>query len=73
MEKFTPISSEYDAAVFDLRLEPDGVYRVDGRAIPATYHPAIGVNNCEPIVLVHDGHNSGVRLGRCEWGIDVEK
>lgn len=68
-----PISLDADAARFDLRLEPNGVYCVDGRAIPTTDHPAIGINNRKPVVLVHDGGNGGVSLGRVEWGINVEK
>ncbi len=42
---------------FQLRLEPDGVYRVDGRVIPVRDNAILGVDDRKPVVLVHRGQD----------------
>ena len=42
---------------FELRREPDGVYRIDGRVIPSAYDASLCVDHCDPVVGVHNGKN----------------
>lgn len=58
---------------FDLRLEPDGVYCVDGRFIPVRDNSAICLNNSKPVVRVHVLNNGGVGLLGALRGVDVEQ
>lgn len=70
---FAPIAGDGNAARFDLRRQPNGVYLIDGRAIPTAYDTALGIDDAKPVVLVHDADNSGVRLLWGELGVDPKQ
>lgn len=71
--KFPAIYGDGNAERFALRLKPNGVYSVDKRTIPATYHPGVGVNDGQPIVSVHPLIDDGIGFLGGECSIDVEK
>lgn len=65
---FAPISGDGNASRFALRLQPDGVYRVDGRVIPVADHSAkpVGcIDDSESVIGIHGCMNVCVGvLGR---------
>ena len=54
-QKFSAIGGPAYEDRFKLTLGPDGIYRVDGRVIPAADHPAYRVDNGKPVIGVHGG------------------
>lgn len=58
---------------FDLRLEPDGVYSVDGRFVPIRNYRAISLDNSQPVVSVHELNNGSVGLLGALLGVDVKQ
>lgn len=61
-----------DIGRWDLTLNPDGVYRVDGRVIPSADHPAFRVDDGEPVVGVHSGIDNAEGLGWAVLGAHIE-
>lgn len=58
---------------FDLRLGPDGVYRVDGRIIPIADNSTLGINNSKPVIGVHGLANMSISQAGVELGVDVKQ
>ena len=58
---------------FALHLGPDGVYRVDGRIIPSTDHPAHGVDNDQFVVKIHRGVHQRESLGGIVGRVHIEQ
>lgn len=58
---------------FELRLGPDGVYRVNGRVIPIADDAAKGVDDCQLVPEIHLRADQRVsRSGVC-LGVNVEQ
>jgi len=70
---FEPIAGDGNAQRFALRLCPDGVYRVDGRAIPSSGHPAVRVDDKQSVSRVHRPKHVIGRLGGAVLGVDVKQ
>ena len=61
--------------VGSLWLEPNGVYRLDGRVVPVGHDSTKGVSSNDhgkPVVGVHGGDDMGVSLIGSKIGVDVE-
>lgn len=56
-----------------LWLEPNGVYRLDGRVVPVGGNPAMGIDNSELVVPVDSGGDVGERLRGAELGVNIPK
>ena len=70
---FPAIYGDGNAERFALRREPNGVYLVDGRAIPSTDNATGSVNDSESIIDIHVLDDMGVGLLGSQIGVDIEK
>lgn len=70
---YPAIAGDGNAERFRLLLEPDGVYRVDGRAIPSRDDPAACIDHGEPIVGIHSRCNNSIGLIGVVLGVHVEQ
>ena len=57
--------------VGSLFLEPDGVYRIDGRVIPVGNDTTLRVDDGKLVLGVHDGADDGVGLSGRAIGVNV--
>lgn len=72
-QKYPAISGDGNSGRFALLLEPDGVYRVDGRVIPVCDKAAISNDHSKPVVVVHDADNCVVGLLGSQFSVNIEK
>lgn len=70
---FKPIRGDGNAATFDLRHVPDGIYLRDGRAIPVAHDATMGIDDGKAVVNVHGRSNNGEGLRGVVIGMDVEQ
>lgn len=67
------IEGDGNHARFSLCREPNGVYRVDGRAIPASDDATRGIDDGKLVGRVHSLQHSGIGLLGSEARVNVEK
>lgn len=60
--KFAPIEGDSGATFYDLRREPDGIYRVYRRAVPCADDAALRVDDRQFVATVHRHHDDTVGL-----------
>lgn len=73
---FPPIAGDGNAALFALRRDPDGVYRIDGRVIPVRDDGAcaeVAVDHRKAIIPIHDRLNDSERLSGSVLGVNVKE
>lgn len=56
-----------------LRRSPDGVYHIQGRVIPVRDNAALGVDNGQPVVGIHDGKDVCMGLLGSQVSVDVKE
>ena len=76
LRQFPPIAGDGNAKRFELRCDPNGVYRVDGRVIPVAHDSTEitgSVDYGEPIIRIHNPDHLGIGLCGSVLGVNVEK